>query len=63
MFKKHGEEFVVKVIDVTPLIPISTELTDAQKADEKLVQYHTEYQEWVGQGNTALEQNAELESN
>ena len=58
MFRKHGEEFVVKVIDVTPLIPVATELTDEQKADEKLVQYHTEYQEWVAQGNTPLEQEA-----
>jgi len=63
MFRKHGNSYVVKTIDVSPLIPVATELTDEQKADEKLVQYHTEYQEWVGQGNTALEQNAVLESN
>ena len=58
MFRKHGEEFVVKTIDVSPLIPISTELTDAQKADEKLVQYHAEYQEWIAGGNTPLAQDA-----
>jgi hypothetical protein len=56
MFRKHGDSFVVKTIDVSPLIPISTELTDAQKSDEKLVQYHTEYQEWIASGNTPLAQ-------
>jgi len=58
MFRKHGEEFVVKIIDVSPLIPVATELTDAQKSDEKLVQYHVEYQEWIASGNTALAQDA-----
>ena len=58
MFRKHGNSYVVKTIDVSPLIPISTELTDAQKADEKLVQYHVEYQEWVANGNTPLAQDA-----
>ena len=56
MFRKHGDSFVVKTIDVSPLIPISTELTDAQKSDEKLVQYYTEYQEWIASGNTPLAQ-------
>jgi hypothetical protein len=56
MFRKHGNSYVVKTIDVSPLIPISTELTDAQKTDEKLVQYHAEYQEWIAGGNTPLAQ-------
>jgi len=56
MFKKHGNEFVVKVIDVTPLIPVSVELTDEQKLDERLVQFHAEYQVWIAQGNAPLEQ-------
>ena len=56
MFKKHGNEFVVKVIDVTPLIPVSVELTDEQKLDERLVQFHVEYQAWIAQGNAPLEQ-------
>lgn len=56
MFKKHGNEFVVKVIDVTPLIPVSVELTDEQKLDERLVQFHAEYQAWIAQGNVPLEQ-------
>jgi hypothetical protein len=58
MFRKHDEEFVVKVIDVNLLIPVATELTENQKTDEKLVQYHTEYQEWVAQGNAPLEQDS-----
>ena len=58
MFRKHGEEFVVKVIDVNLLIPVATELTDKQKTEEKLVKYHMEYQEWVAQGNAPLEQNS-----
>ena len=58
MFRKHNDNFVVKMVDVSPLIPVATELTDEQKADEKLVQYHSEYQEWIGQGNTPLEQDA-----
>ncbi len=58
MFRKHNDNFVVKVIDVSPLIPISTELTDAQKADEKLVQYHAEYQEWIASDNLPLDQDA-----
>ena len=58
MFRKHGEDFVVKTIDVWPLIPVAPDLTDDQKLDEKLVQYHAEYQEWVAQGNAPLEQDA-----
>lgn len=57
MFRKHGDNFVVKTIDVSPLIPVATELTDAQKSDEKLVQYHIEYQEWIANGNAPLAQN------
>jgi hypothetical protein len=56
MYRKHGNEFVVKVIDVTPLIPVSVELTDEQKSDERLVQFHAEYQAWIVQGNAPLEQ-------
>jgi len=56
MYRKHGNEFVVKVIDVTPLIPVSVELTDEQKLDERLVQFHAEYQAWIAQGNVPLEQ-------
>lgn len=56
MFKKHGNEFVVKVIDVTPLIPVLVELTDEQKSDERLVQFHAEYKAWIAQGNAPLEQ-------
>jgi hypothetical protein len=56
MFRKHGDNFVVKTIDVSPLIPVATELTDVQKSNEKLVQYHTEYQEWIASGNAPLAQ-------
>ena len=56
MFRKHSDEFIVKTIDVSPLIPVATELTNEQKSNEKLVQYHNEYQEWIQQGNTVLEQ-------
>lgn len=56
MFKKHGNEFVVKITDVFPLIPVSVELTDEQKSNERLVQFHAEYQAWIAQGNTPLEQ-------
>ena len=56
MFRKHGDNFVVKTIDVSPLIPVATELTDTQKSDVKLVQYHTEYQEWIAGGNAPLAQ-------
>lgn len=59
MFRKHGNDFVVKMNDVSPLIPVATELTDAQKLDEKLVQYHAEYQQWIASGNIVIEQIAE----
>ena len=57
MFRKHNDDFVVKMIDVSPLIPVATELTDEQKLDEKLVQYHAEYQEWTASGNAPSAQN------
>ena len=58
MFRKHSDDFVVKMVDVSPLIPVATELTDEQKSNEKLVQYHAEYQEWIASGNTPLAQDA-----
>jgi len=56
MFRKHGNEFVVKMTDVWPLIPVVSELTEKQKLDEKLVQFHAEYQSWIAQGNLPIEQ-------
>jgi hypothetical protein len=56
MFKKHGNEFVVKITDVSPLIPVTAELTELQKLDERLVQFHVEYKAWVEQGNVPLDQ-------
>ena len=43
MYRKHGEEFVVDVENVWPLIPIT---------DKK-------YQAWLAEGNKPLEQNEE----
>lgn len=56
MYRKHGNEFVVKMTDVWPLIPVASELTEEQKSDEQLVQFHAEYQAWIAQGNAPLEQ-------
>lgn len=56
MFKKHGNEFVVKITDVFPLIPVTAKLTDLQKLDERLVQFHAEYQAWIEQGNVPFDQ-------
>jgi hypothetical protein len=56
MYRKHGNEFVVKMTDVWPLIPVASELTEEQKSDERLVQFHAEYQAWIAQGNVPLEQ-------
>ena len=42
-YRKHGEEYVVDVDNVWPLIPITNE----------------EYQAWLKQGNQPLEQDKE----
>jgi len=41
MYRKHGEEYVVDVNNVWPLIPVTNQV----------------YQEWLAKGNKPLEQN------
>jgi hypothetical protein len=41
MYRKHGDDFVVDVDQVWPMIPVND----------------TEYQQWLAQGNVPLEQN------
>lgn len=58
MFRYHeGTDFVVKVNDVLPLIPTAAELTEEQKLDSKLVQYHSELLEFLSTGGKILAQN------
>jgi len=52
----EGTEYVVDVTNVELAIPTVDELTDEQKENELLVQYHNQFKEWIAQGNTPLEQ-------
>jgi hypothetical protein len=52
----EGTEYVVDVTNVELAIPTVDDLTDEQKENELLVQYHTQFKEWIAQGNTPLEQ-------
>jgi len=45
MYRKHGEDFVVDVDNVWPMIPV----TDP------------DYQDWLAQGNAPLEQDTDAE--
>ena len=45
MYRKHGEDFVVDVENVWPMIPINDPA----------------YQEWLAQGNVPLEQSDGIE--
>ena len=45
MYRKHGEDFVVDVENVWPVIPISD----------------SDYEEWLAKGNTPLEQDTDSE--
>lgn len=52
----EGTDYVVDVTNVELAIPTAKELTDKQKENELLVQYHSKFREWIAQGNTPLEQ-------
>ena len=60
MFRKHGEEYVVKTIEVWPLIPAHRQLTEQEEQDPVLVRLYNEYQEFLAAGGIPLEAEKQL---
>lgn len=56
MFRKHGNDWVVKTTMVWPLIPANRPLTEQEQTDELLVSLWSEYQQFLANGNSPLEQ-------